>query len=507
MERPNLLIFFTDQQRADTISSLGNPDICTPNLDRLVREGTAFTRAYSASPVCVSSRCALATGQMAARTGCWDNMAMPQDVPSYMEVLAGAGYQTHGVGKMHFTPDPRRMWGYQSRDFSEEGVNGDFNAFLKENGYGHVLAPHGLRGEYYYTPQPSQLPAELHETRWVADRAKEFLENRDRTKPFLLDCHFIKPHPPFENPMPWSYLYRTADMAQPHLPDDYRDFWSRVNVLQNRYKYKERGIADDLAWRTMKAAYYASISFIDQQVGRVLDSLGDELENTLVIFSSDHGEMLGDYGCVGKRCMLEASARVPLIARYPESFEAGARVRRAVSLLDVFPTLLEASGIDGAASGLTLDGESLQSAVLNREERRVVISQFQSDWMGHYMATDGTNKVVYSAADNKEWHFSIGDDLKERPETANGDFAALRSDLIRRLEAFPATVAVEEGDWRRHEAFPWPDDPDYGLLKQDPPGLKEMMESIASYGNYRGEDVSVACRSLIEHTPHRDITN
>ena len=147
---PNILILMTDQQRSDTIAGLGNSTIQTPALDRLVAEGASFTSAYFPSPVCVASRCSFLLGQWPHQTGCMDNAPMPQERMSLMEYLQAAGYQTHGIGKMHFTPDRRKLWGFETRDFSEEGAGpDDFTEFLGEHGYEHVVAPHGERSEYY----------------------------------------------------------------------------------------------------------------------------------------------------------------------------------------------------------------------------------------------------------------------------------------------------------------------------------------------------------------------
>ncbi len=133
MKQPNILILFTDQQRADSIAALGNPVIRTPYLDRLCREGTAFTRAYTPSPVCISARYALATGLPANVTGITDNSWAPAKHTSFMQRLAALGYQTHGVGKMHFSP-MKEMWGFESRDFSEEGGGADdFRAYTSIN--------------------------------------------------------------------------------------------------------------------------------------------------------------------------------------------------------------------------------------------------------------------------------------------------------------------------------------------------------------------------------------
>jgi arylsulfatase A-like enzyme len=145
----------TDQQRADTVAALGNPAIQTPSLDRLAEEGTAFTSCYTPSPVCIPARQALVTGLPPHQTGCFDNGANEMPFPSLMERLQALGYQTHGVGKMHFVPDLWRMWGFEGRDTSEElqpitSDKDDFCHFLRESGYGHVDEPHGLRSEMYY---------------------------------------------------------------------------------------------------------------------------------------------------------------------------------------------------------------------------------------------------------------------------------------------------------------------------------------------------------------------
>ncbi|HEX2999642.1 MAG TPA: sulfatase-like hydrolase/transferase, partial [Armatimonadota bacterium] len=317
--RPNILLLMTDQQRYDTIAALGNPITRTPVLDRLAEEGTAFLRAYTPSPVCVSARCSLLTGLPPHRTGCTDNTPMPQSMPSLMERLATAGYQTHGVGKMHFVPDSRALWGFEGRDYSEEcGVADDYRAFLDAAGYEHVRDPQGVRSEMYYIPQPSQLPARLHNTTWVADRSIDFLERRDRSRPFFLWTSFIKPHPPFENPTPWNKLYRCAEMPLPKRPEDSENLLTYWNRFQNRYKYRDQGLDNNLI-RSLRAAYYGCISFVDYQVGRILAALEarGEMENTLILFVSDHGELLGDYNCFGKRCMLDSAARVPMLAYWP----------------------------------------------------------------------------------------------------------------------------------------------------------------------------------------------
>ncbi|MAX24635.1 MAG: hypothetical protein CMJ19_09040 [Phycisphaeraceae bacterium] len=484
IQRPNILFLFTDQQRYDTIAALGNDIIKTPTMDRLVREGTTFTRAYTPSPVCVSARCALVTGMPPHRNGCHDNMPMRQDIPSFMDHLTRAGYQTHGVGKMHFTPDASRMWGFESRDISEEGAGpaDAYRQFLKDNDFDHVHEPHGIRSEYYYIPQPSQLPAKLHNTAWTADRSIDFLNNRDTDRPFFLWSSFIKPHPPFESPTPWNKLYRTSEMPEPLRFDGMDKLQAYWNHAQNRYKYRDAGY-DGLLMRTMKAAYYSCISFIDYHMGRIIEALGDEIDNTLILLSADHGELLGDYGCVGKRCMLDAACRVPLVVRYPKNFAAGEQCNTPVSLLDIYPTFLSHAHCD--ESTVCNEGLPLQQIADNKSGRDATFSQFQTGSYGLYMISTATHKYLFSAADQREWFFDLQrDPLEKQDQSENPDdadiLATLKARLIKRMSEGDDQQLIVTGDqWTAYEGHALPtDEPDYGLLYQDPAPTQALVDAL-----------------------------
>ncbi|MHB1158550.1 MAG: sulfatase family protein [Phycisphaerales bacterium] len=487
---PNILFLFTDQQRYDTIGALGNPVIRTPVLDRLAREGVAFNRCYTPSPVCVSARCSLVTGLPPHRTGCVDNQPTCAELPSFMQRLATRGYQTHGVGKMHFVPDPRKLWGFESRDISEEGEGrepwDDYHCFLDEHGATHAQAAHGLRGEYYYIPQPSQLPTSLHHSAWVADRSMDFLKRRDRKRPFFLWSSFIKPHPPFESPDPWHKLYRTPEMAEPLRfagQEALHTYWNRV---QNRYKYCDGGYNDRPA-RTIRAAYYAAISFIDFQIGRLLDAMGDLVNDTLIVFASDHGELLGDYGCYGKRSMLDAAARVPLIARWPGGvMPRGSRVDQPTSLLDLWPTFLSAAG--ERESQACEDGVNLADVALSRCGRQTVYSQFQQGGDALYMAATENEKYIYSAPDQRQWYFDLQRDPRETTDLSeNPQFIEktrqIRQSLVSRYQAAgeAGAAAVEGGDWRKYPVRDLPAGRDAGLLFQDAPDLQRRIDALGPY--------------------------
>ncbi len=482
--RPNILLLFTDQQRFDTIAALGNPLIKTPALDKLCAEGTAFTRCYTPSPVCVPARMALATGLAPHQTGIfdlWDQGPTPPP-ESLMQRLAAQGYQTHGVGKMHFVPDPIAPWGFHGRDRSEEGdVNpetNDYRKHLDENGYGYVREPQGVRSEMYYVPQPAQMPDRLHHTTWVGDRSMDFLNSRDTAKPFFLWTSFIKPHPPFANPDPWHKLYRTKEMPGPkrfNNDDQLLTYWNHV---QNRYKYRDAG-QDLLFIRTMRAAYYACISHIDYQIGRILEALGDDINHTLILFSSDHGELLGDYGCFGKRCMLDAAARVPMIARLPGRFDAGKRCDEPTTLLDIFPTCTAVAGDPHRPSE---DGVDLAEVASGRHSGRVVTSVFRSKGYGLYMATSRTGKYIYSEPDQKQWFFDLMNDPEETsPVKEDPEDDTLKQELIKRFKRDGYTEPLNGDDWRTYPTRAIPDDPDDGLLYQDDPDIQARIDKLGPY--------------------------
>ncbi|HEX6971720.1 MAG TPA: sulfatase-like hydrolase/transferase [Limnochordia bacterium] len=458
--RPNILLLFTDQQRWDALGAAGNSIIKTPVLDGLARRGVLFARAYTPSPVCVAARGAVMTGLLPHRTGCFNNgFPLARGVPTLMQLLSEAGYQTHAVGKMHFSP-PRVALGFESMELSEEipvsAEADDFLQFLHARGYAHVHEPHGIRSDMYYIPQVSQLPAELHTTAWTAERTIAFLRRRDRRRPFFLWTSFIKPHPPFDPPVPWNKLYRSVDMPLPHCPPGsagLQTWWMRH---QNRYKYRESGPDLNLL-RSMKAAYYACVSFIDYHIGRILNLLRQtgESENTLILFASDHGELLGDYHSFGKRSFLDAAARVPLIAVWPGHFPAGAVCERPVSLVDLMPTCLAAAGIDPGP--YRLDGSDLREAVAREGGEALVLGQLDRRGRAVYMAFDGRWKYVYSAGDRREYLFDLEADPQETMdhfERAPAEAARLRRALCERFRRDGYEEPFVGEQWREFDVPP-----------------------------------------------------
>ena len=478
MDRPNILLITTDQQRADTIHAGGNPIIKTPQLDRIARDGTRFTNAYTPAPVCVPARASLIYGQYPHHTGCTDNdEPMPEDRPSMMRALADTGYRTYGIGKMHFTPDPQALRGFRTRERQEVGSprrveEDDYLLFLRANGYDHVHDAFGPLAEMAYIPQPAQMPARLHGTQWVGDRAVRFIREDDGRRPFFLWASFFHPHWPLSPPTPWNKLYRAALMPLPKRPPDAETLRLYSNRQQNRAKYRDQGIDNNLL-RTMKAYYYACISFVDFQIGRLLATLEEtgRLGNTLIVFASDHGEFLGDYDCFGKRSMLDAAAQVPLIVRSPDRFGAGQVCETPVSLIDIMPTFLAAAGVPLA--GYDQDGLDLARVAADEIafRDRTIYSQFSRGATGVYMALDRHWKYVYSAPDRKEFLFDRTKDPDElRNRAGNGlcrqALAVMRNNLMAHFREQGYSEPLAPDGWR---LFPQPtlaDDPDAGLSMQ-----------------------------------------
>lgn len=358
MSLPNILWICTDQQRYDTIHALGNEHIHTPHLDRLVAEGVAFTRAYTQSPICTPSRACFLTGRYPStihvnRNG---NAYFPGNVPLITRTLADIGYDCGLVGKLHLSAADGRVEtrpddGYRVFKWSHHPQPEPFwpteqhayQKWLRERGVNWDEA-YGARAVSGWTRQTSYRPgiaARYHQTTWCADETiVHMLE--DRPSPWLMSVNPFDPHPPMDPPP--EYLER-MDVARMPLP------LFRPEEMQSQLAFEgidhqtEHPLSpDDYDARRMIAAYYAQIELIDDQVGRLLDTLeaSGQRENTLIIFTSDHGEMLGDHGLVLKGCRFyEGAVHVPLIFSWPGHIKQGLRSEALVELADLVPTLLE----------------------------------------------------------------------------------------------------------------------------------------------------------------------
>jgi arylsulfatase len=419
-KRPNILLIMTDQQRHDTIGALGNTKIRTPHLDNLVKQGVAFTNAYSPAPVCVPARSAMHYGQYPGNTCCLGNMhpTTPDDRDSYVDVLTRGGYDTMGIGKCHFVPDRLALRGFRRRLTQEETPNriedDDYLQYIQQSFCRNVRDVHGAWRELLYMPQTSPLDAEHHPTQWVGDRILDYIgERADHNSPWFAMCSFIHPHPPYAPPVPWDTLYEPDDLDDPYLPADYQDRQPAFKRAQLHHYYFDPPTSSTL-WRMIKARYYSCVSFVDHQIGRVQEALAatGQLDNTLILFTSDHGEMLGDLGMIGKANMYGPSVKVPLLARWGDGRHAGDRVDIPVSLVDIGTTILLAAGLPVPA---TFEGEDLQriAAMPNTYNDRIIYSQVFNPDRGMYLSVNRRFKYIHSAADGSEQLFDYRSDPHE----------------------------------------------------------------------------------------------
>jgi arylsulfatase A-like enzyme len=391
----NILLITSDQQHWDTLG-IDNPIIKTPALDRLAREGTVFDRAYCNNPVCSPSRSTIITGLYPSHHHCWTiGVKLPEDVPTVGDHFQKHGYQTSLIGKAHFqplasTPEQESLecqptlrdldywrnfhgpwYGFQhielARNHADEAHVGQHYAiWMEEKGLKN------WRDYFRKVPrdknEPARkhkwdLPQEYHYTTWTAERTIANIEKSVKEdKPFFMWSSFHDPHPPYLVPEPWASMYKPEDMPigklvpgelddkPPHFKktqDEKPDFseWKETEHFNHGFishRHTEEGMRKDMA------IYYGMTSFMDQQIGRILDAL-DRLgiaDNTLIVFSTDHGHFLGQHGLTAKGTFhYEDLIRVPFIVRHPGKVPAGKRSSALQGLVDLAPSFLAAAGL------------------------------------------------------------------------------------------------------------------------------------------------------------------
>ena len=358
-QKPNVLWICTDQQRWDTIHALGNKAIRTPNLDRLCAEGTAFTHAHCQSPICTPSRASFLTGLYPSSVHGNINGNRTFNIPERAKMitrhLADHGWTCGLVGKLHVASawdgEERRVDdGYEEMHFSHSpqqlaDESNEYFAWLKSSGkLDEVLdfsanRPAVRTGVKYQ----SNVPFELHQTTWCADVAIDFM-NRHSGSPWLMSVNIFDPHGPMDAPEEFSRPYEEAGVPEPLYRESDVENQHRLSTHVFQGPCNKPG---ELEQRE-KASYYGMIELIDRNVGRMLDELerSGQRENTIVIFTSDHGDMLGDHGLRAKGCRLyDGLVRVPLIVSSPGRVEQGLVSDALVELTDIAPTLAELAGV------------------------------------------------------------------------------------------------------------------------------------------------------------------
>lgn len=458
-KRPNILLITTDQQRFDTIGASGYPHMITPNLDRLAHEGCNCINAYSPNPVCLPARHNIITGLSAKYHTFDDNYfddshQIPYQLPTFAQCLSDQGYDTIAIGKMHFQPY-RRHNGFHRLHLMDEiprfREDDDYALYLKENGYEHLQSVHGVRHLLYMQPQQSLVKDEDHGSSWVATETIKYLETKSKNKPFMIWAGFIAPHPPFDVPASYADLYKGKDIPEPHQSK------TPISTLAEENK----NIADYPNHETLMRArelYCSAISFVDKNVGRILDKLEEmgELDNTFIVFTSDHGEMLGDMGTYQKFLPYDGSSKIPMILRWPSRIQPGTIKEDFVDLNDLFPTFLDVAGIPYPGN-IKLPGASILKQEKDRSTQYIEHQRHARRWCS---LRTKEYKYNYYYGGGKEELFDMLHDPHEtenvlltQPQAYEEIRQVMRKKLIEKEKEWGLPNCIVDDDFVRYDDF------------------------------------------------------
>lgn len=400
--KPNILLITADHMRLDALAcnAAAAPSwglahkIKTPNLDRLARSGVTFFNGFTPNPICVPARACITTGNYSHT--CLGRVSnegrIGADQPKLAEVFAGDGYGTYAIGKLHYEPysppgQPRLLHGFEHCELNEEGraikefdpegkLTGveDYHDYLKAKGWGGYERAHGI-GNNDVHPAASPVPAELHEEAWVADRAMAAMGRHRQQRagaPFLLWASFAKPHSPYDPPRPWDAMYDPRSLPKP-MGEWSEKCPSRDLELAGRRKRYGWDYFSPEGVQLARAYYAGMVSFQDYQIGRLLDYLDANAlaDNTIIVYSADHGDLLGDMGRFYKACLQDGSVKVPFIWRVPGLVAAEDSHQRTqlAGLQDILPTVASLAGVrlPSAVQGMDLTAQIRDASTPGRE--------------------------------------------------------------------------------------------------------------------------------------------
>ena len=447
-ERPNLLLIMTDQQRGDCLGLDGHPFLQTPNMDAIGACGTHFRRAYSEVPSCIPARQVLMSGQAPAVNGMIGFIYAPWKPKTTLAMeLRKAGYETRLFGKLHLQPK-RHRFGFDAMELADGGGGGDsdYTDWLKERGatpWGRDPSAHGVSGNGFIG-RPSHLPEEHTYSAWVVSRALDFLKKRDPLTPFFLKLSFFPPHPPLIPSQVFYDRYDRLDLGEPHIGDWVPDVPRFAKgLLPEGRDISDRINLNPLDMHYCRAGYFGLINEVDAQLSRLMSALrGQILRNTLVLFVSDHGEMLGDHHMFRKCQPFEGSARIPFLARAPDAWDYPERMvsDAPVGLQDVMPTILEAAGlpipesVTGRSVLPLMRGEKPEwRAYLHGEH----CGQYKEEQGNHYLVNEQW-KYVWLSQTGRELLFDLNEDPNELHDlSSEEDILLWRERLIDELRERP----------------------------------------------------------------------
>lgn len=378
VNHPNILLIMTDQQRYDSLGCYGSKAVPTPNLDALAAQGAVFENCYVNNPVCTPSRASMMTGRPLPGHGVYrlyDNL--PPDQVLFPKILNEGGYHTALFGKMHVSSNAQEAAerhptdGFDVYEWCNEGC---FFMDSPYHGYSRWLQ-NNHPGFYSRLKEEKRNLTHIEEqyqvNRWATDSTLHFIKNCPKNQPFFCMMSLFDPHDPYDrHPKEWENAVNLDQLPDPILPP--LEMEGKPAVLQRTSRSSYLGPFSDYsaeALRKMRVGYYASVAYLDSEVGRLMEGLAESglAENTLVIFTSDHGDMLGDhYQLVKGGCFYDPSVRVPLIMRWPTKIPAGVRISSLVQNHDLAATILSAAGLKTSDSSALMPESKDMGALTQR---------------------------------------------------------------------------------------------------------------------------------------------
>jgi len=445
-DRPHVLLITTDHWYGALLGATGHPCLQTPTLDQLARNGVRYPRAYAETPVCIPARRTLMTGCPPRIHGdrVFTDLPMP-DLPTMAQAFRNEGYQAYAVGKLHVHPQRDRI-GFDDVLLAEEGrtqwgVEDDFEAYLRGQGLGGQQFLHGM-GNNEYVNRPWHLSEEHHVTNWTTREMSRMIERRDPSRPGFWYLSYCHPHPPLVPLRDYLDIYRQRPIDTPSMGSWADDADTLPYALRGRRAEGERFSDHDEA--SARRAFYALCTHIDHQIRVVIGTLREEglLENTIILFSSDHGDMLGKHGLWSKRLFYEESAQIPMILTgtvAQQGMVGCDRVDpRLVGWQDVMPTLLSLAGIPipDHVEGLSMVGESRRSSLYGEIGEGATATR---------MMHDGRHKLIYYPVGNVSQLFDLQEDPQELTDVVGDE--AYAGTLRELQQALMAEFYGGDLDW------------------------------------------------------------
>lgn len=449
-KQPNIIFIMTDQQRGDAIGCAGNEKIITPNIDRLAADGYYFRHAYTAAPSSTPARAGLLTGLSPWHHGMLGYGVVAEHYRYEMpRMLRESGYFTLGLGKMHWTPQ-NATHGFHATLVDESGrvespyFMSDYRKWFQLVAPGKNPDVTGI-GWNDHGARVYQLAEEVHPTVWTGNVAVETIRHYEGDRPLFLKVSFARPHSPYDPPQRVLDLYKDIDVDGPVQAE-----WSS-HIGENMTRPEQRSDAPygqfgEEYVKNSKKHYYASVTFIDEQVGRIIAALKEKgmYDNTIICFTADHGDMMGDHNHWRKTYAYEGSTRIPYIVKFPKSMAtvrpAGSTIDQPVELRDFLPTFLEAAGAEIPAD---MDGCSLSRLVTQEkpEWRRWIDMEHATCYSNdnYWCAlTDGELKYIWFVRTGKEQLFDLRKDPQETRNLVDSrryrdELATLRAAMVEHL--------------------------------------------------------------------------